>query len=134
MDKNNLKIRLLIRRLIKENLHNNNIILSKYGHITINEPLIPDAVQLLSNDKRAIKFTNKNEFDAFAQQQKYFSASASHCFYSKEEYDAWSRNGSKYSDPDSKNSVMVFETGRELVEIWDAKNNIGFIIPSDSLR
>jgi hypothetical protein len=75
-------------------------------------------------------FNNKIEFKNFLDTQRYFSASYSHCFYSPEEEAQWSRNGSKYTDDDSAQSIMLFETGRELVAVWDNKNSIGYIVPS----
>jgi len=101
-----------------------------YGHTTIKAPIISDGILLLSENPDSVKFNNKVDFENFLSQQKYFSASYSHCFYTPEEYQNWSKNGSKYEDFDSEQSVMLFETGRELVAVWDNKNSIGYIIPS----
>ena len=108
---------------------NENISSNKYNITTINEPIIPDAIEVISQNPNAIEFHDKQSFDEFAKQQRYFSASYSHCFYSAEEMQEWSRNGNQYSDPDSENSLILFETGRELVQVWDNKNSIGYIIP-----
>lgn len=112
--------------MVESNIYNN-----KYGIQTIEKPIIPDAVTILSKNPNAVKFTDKNSFDRFASQQKYFSASHSHCFYTPKEYDDFSRTGSQYNDPDSQQSKMVFETGHELVQVWDNKNNVGYVIPND---
>jgi hypothetical protein len=112
-----------------QNIYNN-----KYGDLTIKSPIIPDAIQILSKNKNAIKFTNKNEFDNLANKEKYFSASQSHCFYTPNEHQEWLNNGNKYSDSDSENSKIVFDTGHRLVQVWDNKNNIGYIVPADKSK
>ncbi len=117
--------------LLEINTNSNNIYYNKYHTLTVREPIITDVVSILSKNPNAVKFTNKAEFDAFSEKQRYFSASHSHCFYTKEEYDNWSKSGNKHKDPDSEASVMVFETGREPVQIWDNKNSIGYVVPSD---
>ncbi len=111
---------------------NENILSNKYNITTINEPIIPDAIEVISQNPNAIVFNNKQAFDEFAKQQRYFSASYSHAFYSPEEMQEWSRNGNQHTDPDSENSLLLFETGRELVQVWDNKNSIGYIIPKIS--
>jgi len=113
---------------------NENIESNKYEITTVREPIIPDAIQVVSQNPEAIEFNDKQSFNEFANQQRYFSASHSHAFYSVEEKQEWSRNGGKYSDPDSEQSELVFETGHEPVQVWDNKNSIGYIIPSESLR
>jgi len=115
-------------------MNEENIESNKYNITTISEPIIPDAIQVVSQNSNAIEFTDKQSFDEFANQQQYFSASHSHCFYSVEEKQEWSRNGGKYSDPDSEQSVLVFETGHKPVQVWDNKNSIGYVVPSESLR
>ena len=112
-------------------LNEENIYLNKYMIKTINEPIIPDAIEVISKNPNAIKFTNKSEYNSFAKNQQYFSASHSHSFYNKEENDSFSQNGSKYDDQDAEQSDILFETGHEIVQVWDNKNNIGFIIPAD---
>ena len=118
-------------KTFKPKLNEDNIYRNKYLITTIDKPLIPDAVKILSNNKNALAFHDKSSFDSFANQQKYFSASQSHCFYTEDEYNEFSQNGSQYVDPDSKASTIVFETGHEPVQVWDNKNNIGFIVPSN---
>jgi hypothetical protein len=109
---------------------NENIYKSRDGYLTISEPIIPDAIEAISKHPEAIEFTDKQSFDEFANKQKYFSASYSHCFYSPEEKEEWHRNGSKYNDRDSEQSVMLFNTDHELVQVWDNKNQIGYVVPS----
>lgn len=96
---------------------------------TINEPIIPDALMVISNNSTAIRFNNYNEYKEFADAQKYFSASHSHCFYSQENMEYFHKNGSKYADPDEEMSDILFNTGREIVQVWDNKNQIGYIVP-----
>lgn len=95
-------------------------------------PLIPDAVEELSNYPDAVKFTDKQSFDNFDKQQSYFSAGYSHCFYTPEEYYEWQKTHVK-NDPDSEKSVILTNTG-DLVQVWDEKNQVGYIIPSDKQR
>jgi len=113
---------------------NENIISNKHGVTTVDQPIIPDAIEVISKNPNAVEFSDKQSFDNFANQQKYFSASYSHAFYTPEERQEWSRNGSQYSDPDSENSILLFETGHEIVQVWDNKNSIGYVIPSESLK
>jgi len=108
-----------------------NILSNKHGVTTVNKPIIPDVVEILSQNPKAVKFTDKQSYDEFANQQQYFSASHSHAFYSPEEQLQWSMSGGKYSDPDSEQSDILFETGREPVQVWDNKNSIGYVIPSE---
>lgn len=112
-------IREFVKKILSEKIYT-----SKYGFDSIDEPMIPDAITLLSKNNSSIKFTNKNDFDNFLNNQEYFSASYSNCLY-----------------PDSvefeKDCVIVFETGHELVAAWDDKNSIGYILPenkTDSMR
>lgn len=112
-------------------LNENNIYTNKYHITTIEKPIIPDAIEVISNNPNATEFHDKGSYDSFASQQHYFSASHSHCFYTEEEYNEFSRNGSQYVDPNSKESDILFETGHEVVQVWDNKNNIGFVIPAD---
>jgi hypothetical protein len=109
---------------------NENIYKSRDGYFTISEPIIPDAIEAISKHPEAIEFRDKQSFDEFADKQKYFSASYSHCFYSPEEKEEWHRNGNKHNDSDSEQSVMLFNTGHELVQVWDNKNQIGYVVPS----
>lgn len=113
--------------IANNDLNENNIINNKYGRMTVNLPIIPDAVEVINNDNNVKTFNNKNEYDNYLNQQKYFSLSKSHSFYSPNEYKMWSDNGNVYSDEDSKNSEIAFETGREIVGVWDNKNNIGYV-------
>ena len=123
--------------LLKE--ENSNIYISKYGAKTIRNPIIPDAIEVLSKDPRAVKFTHRGNFEAFLDKQKYFSASESHCFYSMEDEEAfhhgedqWRQDNSGISEAD-KGSEMKFETGHELVSVWDGRNSVGYILPKESL-
>jgi len=111
-----------------------NIIKNSFGRLTVENPIIPDAIKAISQNPKAVKFTNKQLFNEFANQQQYFSASASHCFYNMAEKMEWSKNGGKYVDPDSEKSIIVFDTGRDLVKVWDNKNSIGYIIPKNQLK
>lgn len=103
---------------------------SKYGHMTISEPIIPDAIQVISDNPEAIQFLNKQEYDNFANQQKYFSASHSHAFYSPEEMEQWRKSGNQYKDKDSELSDILFDAGHEVVQVWDNKNRRGYVVPS----
>ena len=109
-----------------------NIHFNKHNILTVENPIIPDVLKILSKKDNAVKFTDKNEFDKFAREQKYFSASHTHSFYSEKEMENWKKNNIK--DPDSEKSDIVFETGHEPVQVWDNKNKIGYIIPSKSLK
>lgn len=110
---------------------NKNIFKGKYGYLTIDEPIIPDAIQVISQNPNAIKFTDKQSYDEFANQQRYFSASHSHAFYSPEEMEEWRKSGNRYKDPDSEQSDILFNTGHEPVQVWDNKNQIGYVVPSE---
>jgi hypothetical protein len=109
---------------------NDNIYVNKYNNRTLVLPLIPDAIKILSENKNAIKFTNKDELVKFVENQKYFSASFSHCFYDKDEYLTWSDSGNQNLSDDAKNSLMLFETEHELIMCWDERNKIGYVIPA----
>lgn len=109
----------------------------KVSSATIDKPIIPDAINALSKEPNAVKFNDKANFDNFLKEQKYFSPSYSHCYYSIEDLEAsyrgeseW-RDGSKGISEADKGCVMLFETGRELVAIWDERNRVGYIVPSE---
>lgn len=114
-----------LKQIIKENIY-----INKYNIVTVNDPIIPDVIKILSKNKNAIKFSNKASFDSFARKQKYFSASHSHCFYTKKEMDDFHKNGS-VNTIDGEKSDILFDTGHRPVQVWDEKNKIGYIIPSD---
>jgi len=118
-------------RAYQDNLRYNNSRNPNIQGTTVKEPIIPDAIAAIQTNPKAKVFGNKQSYDDFANQQQYFSASHSHCFYSPEERQEWSKNGSKYTDQDSEQSDMVFETGHELVQVWDNKNNRGYVVPSE---
>lgn len=111
----------------KKRLSEGNIYVNKHLEETVKEPIITDVVKILSKKPNAIKVNSKAEFDAVANEQRYFSASYSHCFYSLEEKENWYKTHQK--SPESENSVMLFDTGNVPVQIWDDKNQIGYIIP-----
>ena len=92
------------------------------GHLTIQHPIIPDAIKVISNNKEAIEFHNKSDFEDTLKKQHYFSASYSHCYDSLEDFE-----NSKPND----DSVLLFETGHKIVAVWDDKNQIGYIIPKN---
>jgi hypothetical protein len=127
------ELRNLIKKIIKEEY--SNIYTDKYFKTTIDKPIIPDAIKVISSDKNSIKFTDKNKFNSFLKKQKYFSASYSHCYYSMDDYTASCDGDKRFRDgctgvsEADRGCVMLFETG-ELVAIWDEKNKIGYIIPS----
>lgn len=54
-------------RLLKENIYTN-----KHRIETIDEPIVGDALTVISKDPRAIKFENKAEFDSVLENQRYF--------------------------------------------------------------
>lgn len=91
------------------------------------DPIIPDAISVISSHPEAIEFTDKDTFDSFLEKQKYFSASYSHCFYSVEEMEEFRRTFT----PVNSDCVILRETGRLLVAVWDAVNGIGYIIPAN---
>jgi hypothetical protein len=104
----------------KQKLNEDNIYQSKYGHTTLDKPIISDAIKILSENPKAIKFNNKQEFEQVLNNQKYFSASYSHAFQTIEDYN--NRNS-------DEQSILLFETGHEIVGVWDDINSIGFILP-----
>lgn len=114
---------------IEDFINENNIYVNKYHLETIRNPIIPDAIKVITKNPDAIKFSNKEEFNTFAGTQSYFSLSCSHCFQNEEEEEYFHKNGSKYKTKESENSKLCFETGREIVQVWDELNNIGYIIP-----
>ena len=89
----------------------------------INDPIIPDAIDILSNNKRSTKVTNKSKFDKILKQETYFSSSYSTTFQSPEDYK------NRIVDEDS---VILKDLG-DLVAVWDDKNSVGYIIPVDKL-
>jgi len=93
--------------------------------IKLSEPIIPDAIKLISKSQDATKFTNRSKFDKFLDNQKYFSASESHCFYNKKDLEDFHK-GKKDSE---KKCYILKDTG-DLVAVWDDKNNVGYIIQS----
>jgi len=98
-------------------------------------PIIPDAIQVMSKNPSAIKFTNKNEFDDFLKKQKYFNASYSHCYYSKEDYELSKKGDSRFMEKntgvsESNRGCVLKKDSGDLVAIWDEKNQIGYIVPS----
>lgn len=117
---------------------NKNIYWSKYGYETIDEPIISDAIKILSKNPNAIKFNNKQEFNDFKNKQKYFSPSYSHCYYSHDDLEASRRGEPEWRDGNTriseanKGCVLLFETGRELVAVWDDMNKIGFVLPKNN--
>lgn len=129
----------LVNEILEDiDFSNKNISRSKKSNITssgieymptIIEPIIPDAIMVISHNPNAIRFNNLKEYKEYAELQKYFSSSHSHCFYSKENQDYFHKNGSKHADPDEVLSDIVFNTGRELVQVWDNKNMIGYVVP-----
>lgn len=91
--------------------------------------LIPEALEEISKKENAIKVTSKEEFDRIAKKQKYFNAIQTHSFYTNTEYTEWSKDGSTYTDKDSENSIILYNND-DIVQVWDDKNSIGYIIPS----
>ena len=100
----------------------------------LGNPIIPDAVEYLSQNNDCEKFTDKKTYKDFLDKQHYFSASHSHCFYTEEQLKYFSKNGSKYEDKDAESSDMLFEVGHELVAVWDEKNSIGYILPKEKMK
>lgn len=103
---------------------NKNIHTNKYGIETINKPIISDAINILSKNNNSIEFTDINEFKSFLNNQKYFSASYSHVYKTIDDYNEGNSDES---------SILLFETGREIVAAWDNNTNVGYIIPSDKM-
>lgn len=105
----------------KVKLNENNIYQNKNNYLTLDKPIISDAIKILSENPDAIKFENKQEFEQTLSNQRYFSASYSHAFQTIEDY------SSRNSD---EQSILLFETGHKLVAVWDNVNSIGFILPT----
>ena len=59
------------------------------NELKLTEPIIPDAVRLLSQQPNVVELNNKEEYLNHIKNQKYFSASHSHTFYSPEEMNMW---------------------------------------------
>lgn len=118
----------MIKRFTDFINENANIIANKYNITTVNDPIVPDAITVMSNIPEAINFTDRKKFDAYLDKQTYFSCSYSHCYYTKEDLQKSHKDGT-YKNP-AENCVMLFETGHELVAVWNDKNSIGYILPS----
>lgn len=110
------------RKFNESLINENNIYKNQHSIETINMPIIPDAINVLSKNNNAIKFTDIDEFKSFLNEQRYFSASYSHAYDSMGDY--------KNNNP-NESSILLFETGHEIVATWDSTNNIGYIIPDD---
>lgn len=91
-------------------------------------PLVPDAVEFLKDMEGVITVRTKDEYEKVTGEQKYFSASHSHCFYTQAEYEKWSKKGSKYDDKNSEESDILKNVG-DLVAVWDNKNKVGYVLP-----
>lgn len=98
----------------------------------LNMPLIPDAVELIKRYDPLVVH-DIEEFEKMVDEQRYFNASASHCFYSEQEYKEWSKNGCKYQNRDSERSVILKDS-RDLVAVWDNKNGTGYIVPKKRIH
>lgn len=94
---------------------------------SIYDPIIPDAIMVISNNPNATRFNNIEEYKAYAEAQKYFNASHSHCFYSKENMEYFHANGSQHADPDEALSDILKNNG-DIVQVWDQKNQIGYVV------
>ena len=94
------------------------------------QPIIPNAINIISLNPNVQQFDTKEEYLNFINNENYFSASHSHAFYSGDEYNEWHSNGNKYNNNDSKESDILFNTG-DLVGVWDNKNSIGFALPNN---
>lgn len=81
-----------------------NIYHNQYGIRTIDKPIIEDALALMMIDLRASEYSDRKLFDKVLDETRYFSASYSHCRY-------------RDSDENDEGSVMLFETGHELVAL-----------------
>jgi len=105
----------------------------------LDEPIIPQAIRIMEADPRAVQFNDKISFQNFLKQQQYFSASYSHCYYSEEDLQMAREGHPKFRDGHDgtkgiseadKGCIMLFETGHELVAVWDEKNQTGYVVPS----
>jgi hypothetical protein len=113
MDK--IKLRKIIRNIIskeRQMLRENNIYRNKYDLITIDKPIIEDAIKALGSFNNVKKFTDEKRWKKFLDSQKYFQISLSRAYH-----------GNKKSE----NSIIAFETGHELVAVWDDENQIGYV-------
>lgn len=120
--KKNLRrhIREAINESFAPQLQNNNIYKSKYGYETIRNPIISDGFEVLKG--KGEWFYTKEEFERFLNKQHYFSASYSACFDSIEDFNNSNEN---------KESIMLFETGHELVGLWSSSQTMGKIVPKE---
>ena len=101
--------------------------------------IIPNAMADIAKNSNAIKFTDKKEFETFLDKQRYFSLSATHCFYSEADHQL-SRNGDKrfrdgytgISEAD-RGCVLNFDCGT-LVAVWNENESLGYIVPSKNQK
>ena len=130
------EVRQIVRKVLMES---QNIQTGDYGY-TINKPIIGDAIHALEQTPDVVKFTDKNQFEQFLNQQKYFSASYSHCYYSPEDLelsykgDAKFRNGSSGVSEADRGCVLLFNTGHNLVAAWDESQKVGYILPQEIVK
>lgn len=104
---------------------NEEVFRSKYGHITIDKPLIDEAEFLLSGNPNVIEVNSKEEYDKLINQQQYFSASHSRAFDNEEAYN---------KNIENIESDILFETGHVLVGLWNANTNKGWVLPKENIK
>ena len=88
---------------------NKNIYWKGFHHPTIYDPIIGDAILILSRNPNALKFTSKEEFLQFAATQKYFSGSESYAYDSKEDFNKGIKN------PESSIKFETIEDMKSLI-------------------
>lgn len=91
--------------------------------------IIPEAVSTLKQ-AGANRVHTREEFDKLVNAQKFFNSAHSHCFYTEEEYQKWSKQGCKYEDEDSEASTVITDSG-DLVGVWDDKHTVGYVLAKD---
>lgn len=105
-----------------------NVFRGKYGHYTIQIPIVNDAIEAMKlNDSGPLEFIDRTSMERFIDGQHWFSLSSSIAFQSEEIYKEWSKHGDGKPTGDN----IWFETGREVVAVWDNLNKKGYAIESD---
>lgn len=101
--------------------------------------IIPNAIAEISKNPKAIKFTNKKEFEQTLDKQRYFSLSAAHCYYSEADYNLSKQGDAKFRDgyagisEANRGCMLKFDCG-ELVAVWNEQESLGYIVPSKLQR
>lgn len=87
-------------------------------------PIIQEAINYLKRDKASVVYT-KSLFKSSVMEADYFSASYSHCFYSRDTHAIWNGDVTK-NEIDANNSIYLLNCGK-LVGCWNERDKIGYI-------